>query len=356
MAFNLQALLQSLGGVTDPNSITVNATPPQQSAPQDVPVAPQSLSTAQQAALQPVEGVPERKGMFGIKGTLRDILGLVGDSLIGGAGGNLIYTPQRRKEDISDAMVGFSGTPKDQLAAIQRVGLLDPALAQQMYQQYNANQLAIDNQAIQKDRYGVAADDSRAKSRNDGYKLLAQAYNGMTADNYDPQTIQSIVDDYGLPSGFDAPPTFDPKVAQRIISLGTPRSVQVTETQGGRRLEQADTRQAETTRHNKAMENRPTGSRSQPNPTAASIAAPILDKARRGLPLTAGEQDLLTRTGFPANRGQDSKKQSIVEQLRAGGTPGKSSGGSTKFTPGQIVTKGGKRYKVNADGKTATPL
>lgn len=151
MAFDLQALLQGIGGgMVDPNSITVDAATPKPTL-QNIAAVPASLDPSKAAELSPMEGIPERKGMFGLKGTLRDVLGLIGDSLVGGAGGNLIYTPQRRKEEIADAAIGFSGTPKEQLAAIQRVGLLDPTMAQQMFNQYNQNQLGIDKLEVQRD-------------------------------------------------------------------------------------------------------------------------------------------------------------------------------------------------------------
>lgn len=69
----------------------------------------------------------EHKGMFGVKGTLRDILGLLGDTYLMANGRDPYYSPIRRQERFSDALSGgyqnddsesFANNP---LLALQRV-------------------------------------------------------------------------------------------------------------------------------------------------------------------------------------------------------------------------------------------
>lgn len=60
-----------------------------------------------------------REGMFGVKGTLRDVLGLIGDAFLVQGGASPMYLPTRQKEMLEDKMVGFSNDP---VAAAERVG------------------------------------------------------------------------------------------------------------------------------------------------------------------------------------------------------------------------------------------
>ena len=59
----------------------------------------------------------ERKGMFGVKGTLRDILGTVGDAFLVQSGNNAVYGPQRDREKMGDALTGFTNSPEAANAA-----------------------------------------------------------------------------------------------------------------------------------------------------------------------------------------------------------------------------------------------
>ena len=84
---------------------------------------------ATEQAVRKGQEVSDRKGMFGVKGTLRDILGLVGDSFLVQGGRDPYYAPRRRQEQISDAWAGASENPQ---AAAERVGYYDPKLGQEI--------------------------------------------------------------------------------------------------------------------------------------------------------------------------------------------------------------------------------
>jgi hypothetical protein len=89
----------------------------------------------------PEDRPPQRKGLFGVKGTLREILGVLGDSLTT----KMDYTNRRHQEKLSDAGVGFT---QDPLSAIERVGYEDYGAGQDMQKQYQTNELGkatIDN-------------------------------------------------------------------------------------------------------------------------------------------------------------------------------------------------------------------
>lgn len=61
---------------------------------------------------------PKRAGMFGMKGTLRDVLGTLGDAFLVQGGAKPVYAPRKEQEREMDAMAGFSANP---LAAVERL-------------------------------------------------------------------------------------------------------------------------------------------------------------------------------------------------------------------------------------------
>lgn len=78
----------------------------------------------------------DRRGMFGMKGTLRDVLGVVGDAFLIQSGKSPMYAPSRRQEQISDAWAGAS---EDPLAAAERVGYYDAKMGQEILGEYESN-------------------------------------------------------------------------------------------------------------------------------------------------------------------------------------------------------------------------
>lgn len=176
MAFNLAALLQGAFGGANPQApiqgedISVTAQPNVRPPMEALLGNTQQLqaSPTQVASQQPLEGLPQHKGMFGVKGTFRDILGLLGDSLSVGTGGSAIYQPKRQQERLSDAMVGF--TDSNPLPAIQRIAAENPELAQKMHEKYLADvarqeKLTLDRETAevdQKYRKAQIADKGRA--------------------------------------------------------------------------------------------------------------------------------------------------------------------------------------------------
>lgn len=137
----------------------------------------------------------EHKGLFGVKGTLRDVLGLLGDSYLMVNGRNPYYAPIRRGEVASDQLAGryqdneeenFINNP---LLAIQRLaesGYGDQA--QSLYQDYTKNEAAkaqqLNNQA-QLARQN-ARDDQLAKQgdvlaqKNFIEGVLSKTYSGIS--------------------------------------------------------------------------------------------------------------------------------------------------------------------------------
>ena len=153
-----------------------------------------SAIKARDEALQYGSEDSQHRGMFGLKGTLRDVLGLAGDAFLLQAGRNPMYMPKRRQERLSDAMAGFTQDPQ---SAIERIAGVNPALAQEMNQQYNTQMLSqgrLDNNVRNTD---LAAARARNAVINGMRGRAAGAlYEAMRSGNPEilAQTMQSIND------------------------------------------------------------------------------------------------------------------------------------------------------------------
>lgn len=108
----------------DPNApIVVKGSPPVEDRVNvDGPDAPfmgnrNVLDEAAYSASQ----APERKGRFGVRGTLRDILGTVGDAFLVQAGKDPLYYNRRQQERQGDAMAGFTQGGESAQAAMERL-------------------------------------------------------------------------------------------------------------------------------------------------------------------------------------------------------------------------------------------
>lgn len=140
---------------------------------------------AQQAA-------PERKGMFGVKGTLRDVLGLIGDTYLTTNGRNAVYRPVQQQEREADAMAGFSENPQ---AAVERLAALPGGqeMAQKLMAQYQADQgRQVQAESLAQNRTAMADDRS---SRRTGDFLK---YAGQTLAGINPRDTQKLAESVAL--------------------------------------------------------------------------------------------------------------------------------------------------------------
>lgn len=144
----MAGLLSLIGQALAPeaaDAITVTA----RKRPEEVDVAPRALGNRSfvEEAQDASKNAPPRKGMFGVKGTLRDVLGTIGDAFLVNAGNKAVYAPAREREKTSTALSGFT---QDPLGAIERLAYENPEMATQVYNDY------LTNQAKQAQVQGVA--------------------------------------------------------------------------------------------------------------------------------------------------------------------------------------------------------
>lgn len=121
----------------------------------------------------------ERKGRFGTKGVLRDILGTLGDAFLVQGGADAVYQPRREKEKEADAMAGFSRNP---LRAIERLAQENREAAQKMWEKYQTNALGMDKLDFARDKFAEEAPDRAAlRSGRDATRQRTTLGNARTA-------------------------------------------------------------------------------------------------------------------------------------------------------------------------------
>lgn len=143
MASILNMLQASLSGV-DPSEMVgeevvvtgSNRAPVYEDDPSPPPMGNRSMIEEARGAR---DNAPARQGMFGTKGTLRDVLGILGDSLLVGNDRDRIYQPRRDSERRQDALSGFSQNP---MAAIERLAQVDEKAAMDLYKEVQDQQMA----------------------------------------------------------------------------------------------------------------------------------------------------------------------------------------------------------------------
>lgn len=109
-----------------------------------------------------------RKGMFGVKGTLRDVLGILGDAFLVQSGNKPVYMPTRQQEWLEDRMVGFSNDP---IAAAERVG---GSLGMELLDKEETRQLKLAQQQSLADSR-TSTIEARDYSRLKDARLFAQS-------------------------------------------------------------------------------------------------------------------------------------------------------------------------------------
>lgn len=178
----------------DPNQgpdITVNANKtPAASAEQDPNAPPLYLGNKdailerqavqdQNDKLKDSDGKSVHHGMFGVHGTLRDVLGTLGDAFLVNSGHSAIYAPTRDKEQISDAMAGFTQNPD---AAAERLTANSPADAMAIAKQQQTNQIAQINAARAQQAAAALAADRNAKATMSFAKYAGNMMAGTKGD------------------------------------------------------------------------------------------------------------------------------------------------------------------------------
>lgn len=164
-----------------------------------------------------VEATPpiDRRGMFGVRGTARDIIGVLGDAFLTQAGRNTVYAPRRQMEREADAQQEFTHDP---MSAIERLSRENPAAARDMFNDYQLNQV--------RQRQQRAADTLFENTTHDRATRLFQ---GVTEQSW-PRVRQQALNYYsarGLTPPVEIPESFDQGFVDMLRSSAVPTDRQI---------------------------------------------------------------------------------------------------------------------------------
>lgn len=169
---------------------------------QGTPVSvPQSREMPVEEDYDPVEGMRQPQGWFGMKGRTRDVVGTIGDAFLMQAGRDPVYAPQRMRERQAEAMLGFADNPME---AVQRLARVDPDSAQKLYDVITDNQRQmIDTQSQVRNRQ----DEFDARTDEIAGALLASA--NKTTYPAVVEQINKLYASRGTPMRVQLPPAYD---------------------------------------------------------------------------------------------------------------------------------------------------
>lgn len=171
-----------------------------------------NMAKEQTSFMMPQSQDPVHKGMFGLKGTPRDILGILGDALLVGSGNKAMYMPGRQNEKIGDAMLGFG---QDPMKAIAGVSAIDPVTGQKYYNDMVDNEAAKAaadrNDAQFNQRMAFDKDKEAADNRAKHLPSLAGFISSSNPQTYSKVRERAITaaKNLGITLPYDLPPTWD---------------------------------------------------------------------------------------------------------------------------------------------------
>ena len=266
----------------------------------------------------PVQAPIQRKGLFGVKGTLRDILGTLGDGLLVGSDADPVYAPQRQRERQSDALTHFMENPLEAIQRLNDAGF--PQQAQDLYKDYSVLQNQNAQQRIRADDYK-----SRVWGRAAGMLATATPENwGAVREQIGKYlTARGVEAPYALPDKYDADQIegirrgsypVDKQLDDEALSdyrdrsLGLrERQIKTAESRAANATATSQAKLAETIRHNKENE-RLGGARIEVSKTKGKGKTPAAANSTAGAPPPRKVGDRITGPGGKQYYSPDGKK------------------------------------------------
>jgi hypothetical protein len=98
----------------------------QQEVPDDFILGNDRAVAQARMAEESTSRASDRRSLLGARGTLRDILGTLGDFFLIGGGGEPMYAPMREREKWADALQGMTAGPEAERAAFERAMRINP--------------------------------------------------------------------------------------------------------------------------------------------------------------------------------------------------------------------------------------
>lgn len=356
---------------TDVDDVTVTAqrTPPNYDNTSAVSAAHSALGKANAAAAQSpsgyAQGGGDNPGVFGLlpqgmqHGTLRNVLGALGDAFLVGSGRQAEYEPRMQRQQIGNAMAGLDPSdPKSVLAAATRIAATGApgaeAQAGQIFEQ--AGNLQMRRQiAEQNNQYRQ----SQIQARNDqAVQRMVPYIGGMAQQAKTPEDYKRIHDqaesiaqrigpeyhasDFGLPETDQWQPgmTSTTGATTGQVMRENTSTASIAERRDAAAQASADRNRGQnmTAASSKYSTDHRTSAQAR-LPTAGSIDNQIIQKLNAGQPLLPGEQQYWQHR---MNGGKATRSIPASLQVNGGGQAGGQ--GQQSQASGPVVTNGDVRY------------
>lgn len=145
-----------------------------------------------------------RKGMFGTKGTLRDVLGLIGDSFLVQAGKDKVYQPTREREKLASAMYGFQNSDAAAMQAVERMNAMGYAdQAAKLYDQIQDRKVKqAQVQSVADNRTSQIAD-RKFKGNERYFNIAANMFRGTAGDPVKFEAAKNALKNLALNNGIE---------------------------------------------------------------------------------------------------------------------------------------------------------
>lgn len=186
--------------------------------------SPDPLDSYRTPPINPVNNysltAPEHKGVFGLKGGLRDIVGILGDAL----SKSHTYTSARQREKESDALINFGTDP---LSAVQSMMNVNPDKGMEL-QNMLAKQEAEKKQSALMDAYRQAQIEAARVAKQQKGSGILSGYLGAfkndprAADSYKKALggLRKVAEDYGIQDVYTLPDEYDGDTISRLAYAG----------------------------------------------------------------------------------------------------------------------------------------
>lgn len=352
MTFGLLSLLQGAGIIPNSDGPDINVTgkkkdffakpqaPLINNLSEDQDAAPirignhdfiqQALQDQQNSAPGSHKGDIQHKGMFGMHGTLRDVLGTLGDAFLLANGGKAAYAGQREKERESDAMMGF--TQGDPRAAIERMAAVPGGaeFAQKMYDETVRNQTSMAAQQAAAQKGSDLADYRKATLTDRFGKTVANSLAGAKTPQAKQAVLQQALQRAQLlkidPAELGITPDMSTDEISAVINSNFPVDKQAMLPIS---QENANAHMINATR--------PRQGRVDHGPGISNVDASVGEAVLNGTATPA-------QSKYYNDRLKKSQKGSVLSQIL--GTPPAGPNGGHQFQEGQVIHQGGNIFVV----------
>jgi hypothetical protein len=147
----------------------------------------------------------DRSGMFGVRGGLRDLLGVLGDAFLVQGGADPRYQPRRQMEREADALQNYyGGSEDDQMVGLRELNKINPTRATELQDKTEQARLRkLEKQALasQRDATALLRTEQANQTREKILERIPNLLGGATPQNWPAvrRAMITMMNNRGIP-------------------------------------------------------------------------------------------------------------------------------------------------------------